>query len=115
MIEIEIAPIKNLSAVLAGVLVAFEDVVTRKLDFLFREPIEKEQHDHARHSNFPRNRRDHFVFRRSRGKIPPAFEVVRHEIVGFIRRNDVGVPRVNQRKRAPGRADVDRLPETVQH
>ena len=40
MIEIEIAPIKNLSAVLASVLVALEDVVTRKLHFLFREPIE---------------------------------------------------------------------------
>src|SRR4029453_13144233 len=115
MIEIQIVALKNLATILTSVLVALKDVVTRELHFLFRETIEKEQHDHARHTNLPRNGRDHLVFRRGRGKIAPALKIVRHEIIGFVRRNDVGMAGVDQRKRAPGGADVDRLPETVQH
>jgi len=115
MIEIQIVALKNLATILTGVLVALEDVVTRELHFLFRETIEKEQHDHARHADLPRNGRDHFVFRRGCGKIAPALKIVRHETVGFIRRNNMGMARVDQRKRAPGGADVHRLPETVQH
>jgi hypothetical protein len=55
------------------------------------------------------------VFRRSCRKITPALKIVRHKIVGFIRPNNMGMTGVNQRKRAPSRTDVDRLPETVQH
>jgi len=115
MIEIELVTLKNLTAILAGVFVALKNVVPRKLHFLFRETIEKEQYDHARHANFPRNSRDHFLFRRSRGKIAPTLEIVRHKTVRLICRNDVGMARVDERERAPGRADVHRLPEPVQH
>jgi len=115
MIEIQLVALESLATILTGVLVALEDVVTREFHFLFRETIEKEQHNHPGHANLPRNRCNHLVFRRSCGKITPALKIVRHKIVGFIRRNNVGMTGVNQRKRAPGRADVDRLPETVQH
>lgn len=102
MIEIEIVALKNCTAILAGVFVALEDVVTRELHFLFWETIEKQQHDHARDADLPRDRCDHFVFRRGRGKIAPAFKIVRHEIVGFIRGNNMSVARVDQRESAPG-------------
>ncbi len=115
MIEIQLVALKNLTAILAGVLVALKNVVPRKLHFLLRETIEKEQYDHPRHANFPRNSRDHLVFWRGRRKITPTLEIMRHKIVGFIRRNNMGVPGINQRERAPGRADVNRLPEPVQH
>src|SRR4051812_13744451 len=48
MIQIEIVPVENVAAILAGVLVAFEDVVTRKLYFLLRQSIKEEQDDDAR-------------------------------------------------------------------
>ena len=115
MIEIQVVALKNLATILTSVLVALENVVPRELHFLFRETIEKEQHDHPRHANLPRDGRHHFMFRRSRGKIAPALKIVSHEIVGFIRRNNVGMAGVNQRKRAPGCTDVDRLPKTIQH
>ena len=40
MIQIQVAPIEQLAAVLAGVLVALEYVVAREFYFLLRKPIE---------------------------------------------------------------------------
>ncbi len=74
-----------MSAILAGVFVALENVVPGKLHFLFREPIEKEQHNHPRHANPPRNCRDHFVIGRRGGEIAPTLEIVGQEIVCVIR------------------------------
>src|SRR5437899_8668710 len=51
MIEIEVTSIESLTAVLASVLVALEHVMTCKLYFLLREPIENQQHNHPRDTN----------------------------------------------------------------
>ena len=115
MIEIQVVPLKNLAAVLAGVLVALENIVPREFHFLFRQPIEEEQHDHTRHPNLPRNRGDDFVIGRGGGEVAPTVEIMRQEIVFVIGGNHVGMARVNERERAPRRADVDRLPEAIQH
>ena len=115
MIKIQVVALEDLAAVLAGVLVALENVVASELHFLFREPIEKEQHDYARHPNLPRNCRDDFVIGRGGGEVAPTVEVMDEEIVFVVGGNNVSVARVNERERAPRRADVDRLPETVQH
>ena len=53
VIEVQIRPIKNIAAILAGVLVPLEDVVPGELHLLFRQPIEKQQHNHARHPDLP--------------------------------------------------------------
>lgn len=53
MIQIEIVPVENVSAVLAGILVALENVVAGELHFLFRQSIENEQHDHSWNPDFP--------------------------------------------------------------
>ena len=66
MIQIQFAAIKSLAAVLTGVFVALENVVTRKFHFLFGKPIENEQHNHARDTNLERNRRDHLMVARIR-------------------------------------------------
>jgi len=113
MIEIQVTSLKNLPAILTDIFVALEHIVARKLHFLFREAVEKQQHDHARDTNLPRNGRHHFVFWRGRGKIAPALEIVGQKIVGFIRRDDLGVACINQREGAPGRADVHRLPQAI--
>ncbi len=76
MIEIQFRSIKDLTAVLAGIFVALENVVARELYFLLRQPIEKEQDDHSRDANFPRDGRNDFVLRRGCGKITPAGEIM---------------------------------------
>ena len=62
-----------------------------------------------------RNGRDHLLVRRVRRQVAPAFEVVRQKIVCVIRRNNLGMPSVYERKGAASRADVHRLPEPVEH
>jgi len=115
VIEIQIVSIKSLAAVLAGVFVPLEHIVPGKLHFLLGKTIEEKQHNHARDSDFPRNRLHQFVVRRVGREIAPAFKIVGQEIIRVIRRNNVSVTGVDQREGAPGRTDVDRLPETVQH
>lgn len=115
VIQVQFAAIKGMAAVLAGVFVALENVVTRKFYFLLRQPIENQQHDHTRDTNLKRNRRDHLVVGGARRQITPAFEIMRQKIVRLVGRDDLGVTRVHQRKSAAGSADVHRLPETVKH
>ena len=61
VIQIELASIEKLAAVLAGVFVALEDIVARKFYFLFRKPVEHQKYDHARDTNLKRNGRDYLV------------------------------------------------------
>src|SRR5262245_4244040 len=85
VIQVELAAIENLAAVLAGVLVALENVVASKFYFLLRKPIEHEKHNHPRYANLEGNRRDDFMVRRICRQTAPAFEIVRHEIVRLVR------------------------------
>jgi len=115
VIQIKVAPIKEVAAVLAGILVSLEYIVTREFHFFLRQPIEHQQHDHPRDPNLEGNRRDYFMVRRVGRQVAPAFEVVRRKIVRVIGRNNLRMPCINERKGAAGRADVDRLPESVKH
>jgi hypothetical protein len=114
VVQIEIVAVENVPAILAGVFIPFEDIVPRKFYFFLRQPIEKEQHDDSRHANLPGNGRDQFVIGRRSGKITPTVEIMGQKVVGRVGRNDMGVPGVNKGESAARRANVDRLPETVQ-
>ena len=84
MIEIEIAAIENFSAILAGVLIPLEHVVTRKFHFLLWKPIKHQEYNHPRNADLEGDRRDQFVVRRICGQIAPTLEVVSHEVIGLI-------------------------------
>ncbi len=115
VIQIKVTTIEEFAAVLAGVLVALKHVVSGEFYFLLRKPIEHKQHDHPRDLDLERDGRNHFMIGRVRGQIAPAFEVVRRKVVRVIRRNNLGVPCVYERKGAASGADVHRLPEPVEH
>jgi hypothetical protein len=55
------------------------------------------------------------VLRRRFRKIEPTIEIVRQKIVLRIRRNDLRMASVNERKCAPRRADIDRLPQAIEN
>ena len=115
VIQIKLAAIEELAAVLAGVLVSLKHVVSGEFHFLLRKPIKHKQHDHPRDLDLERDGRNHFMVGRVRGQIAPTFEVVRRKVVRVIRRNNLGLPCVYQRKGAASGADVHRLPKPVEH
>ncbi len=51
VIEIQITPVEDLAAILAGVVITLEDIMARKLHFLFRHSIKEAKQDHARHAD----------------------------------------------------------------
>jgi hypothetical protein len=115
VIQIKVTPIEKFATVLAGVLVSLKHVVSGEFYFLLWKPIEHKQYDHPRDLDLERNGRNHFMIGRLRGQIAPAFEVVRRKVVRVIRRNNLGVPCVYERKGAASRTDIHRLPEPVEH
>jgi len=72
------------AARLAGVLVAFEDVMARELHLFLRQSIEEEKDNDARDPDLPRDGGDHFVLRRARRKVAPALKIVRGKVVQRI-------------------------------
>lgn len=115
MIQIKLAAVEELAAVLAGVLVSLKHVVPGEFYFLLRKPIEHKQHDHPRDPDLERDGGNHFMLGCVRGQIAPAFEIVRRKVGRVIRRNNLGVARVYERKGAASRADVHGLPKPVEH
>lgn len=115
VIEVQVAPVKGVATVLTGVLIPLEYVVPSKFHFFLRKPIEKEQDDHARHPNFPRDGGYGLVLGRRGREVAPALKVVGEEIVRAISRNDMRMPGVDECKSASRRADIDRLPEAIEN
>ena len=76
VIEIQIFAIKFFPAVLAGVAVALENVVSRELHFLFRHTIISEQQDDARQADAEGDGFDGLWVGRLLGQIVPRGEVV---------------------------------------
>ena len=59
LVQIQFFAVQRLCAILAGVLVALEDVVTGKLDFLFWHPVENKKDDDPGYAIFERDGIDH--------------------------------------------------------
>ena len=77
MVKVQVFPIKHTPAVLAGVLVALENVVARELDLFLWQAIEHEQENHLRDSNSERDRvHARFTVAVAR-EMPPLSETVR--------------------------------------
>src|SRR5262252_134790 len=61
VVEIQVVTIESDAAILAGILVALENIVAGELYFFFRKPIEKKQHNDPRHPDLPENGLYQFV------------------------------------------------------
>jgi len=115
MVEIQVLPVKGISTILAGVFVAFKNVVTGELDLLLRNPVENEQENHPWHTDAKGNRGDGITAGLLLGKIVPFIEGVRAEtaIVGV--ENRMGMSLKQECQSASGGADIDSLPQPVEH
>ena len=63
VVEVQIFPVKNIAAILAGVFIALKNVVPGELDFLFRHAIEHHEQNDAGHPDAERDGFDRFGMR----------------------------------------------------
>ena len=115
MIQVQILAVENMTAILAGVPVALKNIVPGEFDLLLWQPVEHDQQDDARHADFEGDGMDAFGMRFLPGKIMPLVEVEGLKCPVAAVKDDMGMAFKKQSKSAAGRADVDGLPESVQH
>lgn len=115
MVDIETATVEDGSAVLAGVLIAFEDIVPGEFDLFFRQAIKETEDDDARDTNLERDRLEHFRLGMRDGKIAPACVVVCEKITRSVGSDDLCVPLIKQDEGPTGRAGIDSLPQPVEY
>ena len=115
VVEVQIFPVEDVAAVLAGVVIALEDVVAGELDFLLRETIKDHEQDDAGDADFERDGADAFGVGLLGGEILPLAEAIglKGTVLGV--ENDMGVTFKEQGEGPTGGADVDRLPQAVEH
>lgn len=113
MVEIQIFAIKDLAAILAGVVVPLENIMTRELDFFLRQPVEHHQQDDAWHANLERDGMDALRMRVLLGEILPLIEAESLERTVVSTEDSLGVAFEEQSESAAGGADVDCLPEAI--
>jgi len=82
---------------------------------LFRVNFTSLRGDHPRDADAERNRLHHLRLRIAVGKIAPALEIVREEIVPLVLPHDMCMALAEQGEGASDGTDVHRLPEAVQH
>jgi hypothetical protein len=115
VVEIEVLALEKLSAVLTCIAVALENVVAGEFDFLAREAVEHEEQNDAGDADFEGDGGDGFRVGFLLGKIAPLAEAEGLENSGVIAQDHLGVPLEEEGEGAAGRADIDRLPEAVEH
>jgi hypothetical protein len=114
VIQIKVFPIKFVTAILAGVVIALENIVARKLDLLLRHPVEEKKQDHLRHANGEGNRADHVRALVAAREAEPLIEGHGLERAA-VRIDDLRVALVKEHEGALDAADVDGLPQTIEH
>src|SRR5262245_23668858 len=115
VVQVQVVPVKDAPAVLAGVLVALKNVVSRELHLLLGQAIVEDQKDHARHTDSKRNGMDAFRMWLLLREVVPFVEIERLERAVVVAQNRVSVALEQQCQRTARGADIHRLPEAIQH
>ena len=100
MVEVQIAPIENRAAILAGVPIPLEEVVTGELDLFFRETVEAQQQNDPGYPN-PEGDRAHGAIGLGIrvGQVAPLLEVQCPVITVPISKHHLCVPFEEKRQR----------------
>ena len=115
VVEIEIFPVEDVAAVLAGVFVALKDVVARELHFFLRHPVIHEEQDNLGQPDAEGDGVNGIVVRSVGGDIAPFLKIKGAKGAVRIFSHHLGLALEEEGERAAGSADVYSLPEPVQH
>ena len=115
VIQIQILPLKSLSAILADVFVALENVVPGELDLFLRKTVVKHEQNHTWHANSERYGVNAFRMRFLLGKVVPRTEIISLKGAVIPVENNLRVALEQKRQGTLCGADVDCLPQAIEH
>ena len=115
VIQIQILPLESLSAVLADVFVALENVVPGELDLFLRKTVVKHEQNYTWHANSERYGVNAFGMRFLLGKVMPRTEIIRLKGAVVPIENNLRVALEQKRQGTLCGADVDCLPQAIEH
>jgi hypothetical protein len=113
VVEIQIFPVEHVTAVLTGVLIAFEDVMPGEFNLFFRHPVIHEEQNNPRDADAERDAMDGVFVGGVGGNIAPLGKIQGAERAVRIIQNDLGVTLKEESESATGSTDIDCLPEPV--
>ena len=115
VIQIQIPPIFQLPAVLAGIGVPFEDVLPSQFNLFFRNPVKKHQYNNPWNTDSKADGANCILTLIVLAELLPPMEIKGPKIIPCtIPLYHLGMPHIQEAKGPPDRADVHRLPEAVQ-
>jgi hypothetical protein len=115
VIQIQIPPIFQLPAVLAGIGVPFEDVLPSQFHLFFWNPVKKHQYNNPRDSNAKADGANRILTLIVLAELLPPVEIEGPKIIPCtITLYNLGMPHIQEAKGPPYGADMHCLPEAVQ-
>ena len=115
VIQIQIPPIFQLPAVLAGIGVPFKDVLPSQFNLFFRNPVKKHQYNNPRDSNAKADGANRILTLIVLAELLPPVEIEGPKIIPrTITLYNLGMPHIQEAKGPPYGADMHCLPEAVQ-
>jgi hypothetical protein len=115
VIQVEHFAGKNTIAILAGVFIPLENIVTSELHLFFRKPLKNEKNNDSRDANLHGNGLGHLPVGMALRKIPPTFEIMSDESLARIRVHHLRVTLIEKRECPARAAGIYSLPEPVEN
>lgn len=115
VVQIQHLTRENLAAILASVVVPLKNIVAREFDFLLRQALEEQKHNHPWHTNPHRHCLRHLRIRMTLRKVLPTLEVMSEKTLTALCGDHLRVTLVKQSERAAGAACIHRLPKAVEN
>lgn len=115
VIQIEIFTIEDFATVLARIAIALKNIVPREFHFLLGQPVKKDQQNDSWNADFERDGMDAIGVGFLLREIAPLMEIERL-VRSIVRAKDrLGLSFKKQSKSAADSANIDCLPEPIQH
>ena len=115
VVQIEILAVAGLAAILAGVLIALENIVPRKLDLLFRDMIVYQEEDYPGNAQPQRDGSDRFRVGFLSGKVLPFCEIESLKRAVVPVKDGLSMALKEQSQGPASGADINRLPKPIKH
>lgn len=115
VVQVQVLAVKGLPAILAGIVVPLKNVVPGELDLLLGQAIKHDQQYDPRNTELEGNRVDALGMRLLLGKILPLTKAESLKRTVHSAKHNLRMAFKEESKRAPGGADIDRLPQPVKH